>query len=57
VSDDPLERLPTLLLEARESLSMWADVVERISGRPDLYTRSLIAEIDGYRAELGWTGT
>lgn len=49
------ERLSSLLFQARESLSMWADVVETRVGKPDLYTRRLIAELDAYRAERGWS--
>jgi hypothetical protein len=51
---DDAARLSKLLFSARESLSMWADVVESRSGRPDQYTRRLVAEIDAYRAEQGW---
>jgi hypothetical protein len=50
---DPVE-LSKLLFEARESLSMWADVVESRAGKPDDSTRGLIARIDHYRAERGW---
>lgn len=48
-------RLSGLLWEARESLSMWADVVEGQSGRTDVYTRGLVERIDVYRGERGWS--
>lgn len=48
-------RLSRLLFMARESVEMWADTVERMSGRPDNHNRSLLAEIDNYRSERGWS--
>jgi hypothetical protein len=48
-------RLSKMLFSARESLEMWADVVERRSGRSDDFTRGLVREIDEYRAERGWS--
>jgi hypothetical protein len=48
-------QLSRILWESRESLEMWADVVEARSGRPNGYTRGLIAEIDAYRAQHGWS--
>lgn len=48
-------RLSRLLFEARESLEMWADVVEARTSRADEYTRGLVARIDGYRAGRGWS--
>jgi glutamine synthetase len=47
--------LSRLLFEARESVEMWADVVEARTGKADNYTRGLVARIDAYRAERGWS--
>jgi len=46
-------RLSEMLWRCRESLAMWADVVESRYGA-DAYTRGLIAQVDAYRAERGW---
>jgi hypothetical protein len=43
------------MFEAREQVEMWADVVEARSGRPAEYPRRLVAAIDAYRAERGWS--
>lgn len=48
------QQLSALLYQARESLEMWADVVESRAGQPDSYTRGLVRQIDEYRAERGW---
>ena len=48
-------RLSKMLFDARENLDMWADVVEAKSGQPAKQVRDLIAEIDLYRAEAGWS--
>ena len=48
-------RLSALLWEARESLEMWADVVEECAGHTDKYARGLIQRIDEYRQEQGWS--
>ena len=48
------KELSKLLFEARESLTMWADVVESQSGVPDTYTRGLVDQIDVYRSRFGW---
>lgn len=47
--------LSKLLFEARESLDMYADVVEARSGRKTPYLLELVARIDAYRAERGWS--
>jgi hypothetical protein len=49
--------LSKLLFEARDSLEMWAAVVEGRTGRTDVYTRGLVAKIDRYRATRGWPAT
>jgi hypothetical protein len=56
-ADQPTEnhRLSRMLFEAREHLSMWSDVVEIRSGTKDVSLTRLIAEIDAYRAERGWS--
>lgn len=51
---DDAAKLSRLMFEARESLSMWRDVVESQTGKTDHYTTKLIARIDEYRAERGW---
>lgn len=48
-------QLSRLLWQARESLEIWADTVEARSRQPDGYTRGLVAEIDTYRAQRGWS--
>jgi len=55
--DQPTEnqRLSRMLWDAREHLSMWSDVVEIRSGTKDVSLTRLIAEIDTYRAERGWS--
>lgn len=47
--------LSKLLFEAREQLDMWADIVEVKSGVPARYPREVVARIDAYRAERGWS--
>ena len=46
--------LSRLMFEARESLSMLADIVDSQTGRADRYTRSLVERIDSYRESRGW---
>lgn len=48
-------RLSRLLFEAREIASMFADVVEVRTGRTDDWSRRVVADIDAYRAEQGWS--
>lgn len=48
-------KLSRLLFDAREQIEMWADVVERGTGQPADHLRRLVAEIDAYRAEHGWS--
>lgn len=48
-------RLSKMLFEAREQCDMWADVVETSTGQSDTTVRRLVAEIDAYRAERGWS--
>lgn len=51
------QRVSRMLWGARESLSMWADVVEWRTGKTDQWTRRQIADIDTYRAEKGWSAS
>lgn len=48
-------QLSKLLFEAREQLSMWADVVAWRAERRDTYTDGLVVRIDELRAEHGWS--
>lgn len=48
-------RLSKMLFEAREQCGMWADVAEHRTGQPATAVRRLVAEIDAYRAERGWS--
>lgn len=48
-------RLSRILWDAREGLEMWADVVEAQTQKRDTGTREVIAEIDSYRDERGWS--
>lgn len=48
-------RLSRLLFAAREEIAMWADVVEVRTGQPARHTRQVLAEIDAYREERGWS--
>lgn len=48
-------RLSALLFRARESIEMWADVVEARTGQADNYNRQFVRAIDDYRAEHGWS--
>jgi hypothetical protein len=48
-------RLSRLLFHAREEIDMWADAVERRSGRTAAAQRRLIREIDQFRADRGWS--
>jgi hypothetical protein len=47
--------LSRMLFEARERIEMAADVVESQMGKADHHGRKLVAEIDAYRAEQGWS--
>lgn len=47
--------LSRLLFEAREQIEMWADVVEARTGQRDTWARSVLARLDAYRAERGWS--
>lgn len=49
------QRLSRMLFHARESIEMFADVVEVRTGRPDTFNRNLRDEIDAYREEHGWS--
>lgn len=49
------QRLSRILWESRERVEMAADVVERRTGQRDDWGRRLVAEIDAYRAEQGWS--
>jgi hypothetical protein len=44
-----------MLFQAREDLDMWADTVRSRTGSDPASVRRLIAEIDEYRAERGWS--
>ena len=48
-------RLSKLLFDAREAAEMYADMVQRQAGRDSTFLRRLVAEIDAYRAEQGWS--
>jgi hypothetical protein len=47
-------RLSRLLFYAREEIEMWADVVERRTGRTAAAQRRVIRELDEFRTEKGW---
>ena len=49
------ERLSKLLWDARESLEMFADVVEARTGHDDAAIRKQVADIDAYRSKQGWS--
>lgn len=48
-------RLSKLLFEAQEAVDMYADVVERRSGKRNGWLRKLSEEIGTYRTEKGWS--
>jgi len=48
-------KMSKMLWSARESIEMWADVVEIRAGKPDVQNRALVAEIDEYRKSRGWS--
>jgi hypothetical protein len=48
-------RLSKMLFEARERSEMFTDIVEGQTGKRDEWGRRLVAEIDAYRAERGWS--
>lgn len=58
-ADSPQRRddviLSRLLFEARESVEMLADIVEGQEGKPATHQRDLVARIDDYRFESGWS--
>lgn len=47
--------LSRLLFAAREEIEMWADVVEARTGKQATHTREVLAQLDTYRAERGWS--
>jgi hypothetical protein len=47
-------RLSKLMFEAREAVEMYSDIVSQRL-RPDPWLQRLLAEIDAYRAERGWS--
>lgn len=49
-------RLSRLLFLAREQIEMWADVITAYGEQAEA-ERQLVAEIDLYRAEQGWSAT
>ena len=53
VDDEKL--LSRMLFESRELISMLADVVEGRTGQTDDWSRRVVADIDAYRAERGWS--
>lgn len=55
MSDTDAAMLSRMLFTAREQLTMWADVVTARTGRQDPSLAALIAEIDAYRAQRGWS--
>ena len=55
LTSDERARLSRMLFEARERVEMSADTVELQVGKPDIWGRRLVAEIDAYRAEQGWS--
>lgn len=55
IPPERVAELSRLLFEAREHVEMYADVVEARTGRRADHTRALVAEIDQYRAERGWS--
>ena len=48
-------RLSKLLFESREQCEMWADTIEYRTGVHNSHSRRLVAKIDAYRAEQGWS--
>lgn len=48
-------RLSKLLFDAREAAEMYADMVQRQAGRDSAFLRKLVADIDAYRGEQGWS--
>lgn len=46
--------LSKMLWSARESIAMFADIVEARSGQPDEMNRALVGQIDAYRESRGW---
>ena len=49
------QHLSRMLFHARESIEMFADVVENRTGKTDSFNRKLVAEIDAYRSKQGWS--
>lgn len=54
LSEEEARRLSKLLWDARESVEMWADVVEMRHGEAP-HVRGLVRRIDEFRAECGWS--
>lgn len=48
-------RLSKMMWSAREGLEMLADIVENRTGQHAFATRRDLAEIDSFRAKLGWS--
>jgi len=44
-----------MLWDAREIVSMYRDIAELGSGQEDAYSRCVLAELDAFRAEQGWS--
>lgn len=47
--------LSALLFEAREIISMFTDIVELRTKQRDRWSRRVVADIDAYRSERGWS--
>lgn len=47
--------LSRILWNAREQIAEWIDVVEARMSRPHAHGRVVLAQIDAYRAERGWS--
>jgi hypothetical protein len=55
VDQTEARELSRLLFSAREAVEMFADVAEASAGRTDTHLRQLVADLDAYRAERGWS--
>jgi len=51
----PAARVSKMLWDAREIVSMYRDIAELGSGQEDAYSRCVLAELDAFRAEQGWS--
>lgn len=49
------EKLSKLLFDARESIEMFVDILERRTKAVALYERGIIKQIDEYRKTKGWS--